>query len=206
MKNCWRLKSVLVFSLLASIVPGCGTDSSRTERDLSLNLINKNNIVPLSSGAPAWILKGTTYQINNEKRQFYGVGTAMVMGDMAMQKATADDEARVETGRLFSLFMNAVFKDYLGGGATEPLSLNKELLSSQLESASNSMMARTRIAGNWRDIKTNTVWVYATLDLNMVKNQMADFGEIDERFKRYFVLSADNVFDRLFVQSAPRAE
>jgi hypothetical protein len=196
----WLRKVALLVMLVAGVV-ACGTESSRSGSSLPIkgviDLPQKAVQISMIPGAPAWAVEGSRLLNANENRQFYGVGSAIVMGDMALQKATADDQARAEVGRIFLMFIQGISHDYLSVANAESISINEGLVLAQIEGASKSAMANTRIAGSWRDVKSKTIWVGAVLDLKLVKSQIAGFSEMDERFKTYFEASADAAFDRM---------
>ena len=184
--------------LIIAIVAACGTESVKTAGNATSSTVQnvglKNNAV---TGAPAWVTKGTHFQRLEDSRIFYGVGFSPVMGDMALQKATADDQARAEVGRIFLLMMDVVARDYLLLAKSESILLDENLTLSQIKDASLTILKNTRVAGSWREIKTQTTWVNAELNLSLVKTKLAEIKELDERFKSYFEVSASVVFERL---------
>lgn len=201
MEHTHTFKRIVMLLICVASVAGCGTESSRTDPGLpiknSANLLGRNTPISEVAGAPAWVYKGGHFSAANGKKLFYGVGSAVVMGDLALQKATADDAARAESGRLFSRFITGITEDYLMVAAAENIVIEKAVLRTEIEKMRGSIAASTRISGSWRDIKSNVVWVAATLDLALVKSQMAASTELDERYKGYFDASADIVFERL---------
>lgn len=184
--------------LTITVIAACGTESVKTAGYATSptvqNAALKNNIV---SGAPAWVTKGTHFQRLEDSRIFYGVGFSPVMGDMALQKATADDRARAEVERIFLLMMDLAARDYLLLAKSENIPLDENLTRSQIKDASLTILRNTRISGSWREIKTQTTWVSAALNLSLVKTKLAEIKELDERFKSYFEVSANVVFERL---------
>jgi len=133
---------------------------------------------------------------------FHGVGSASPMGDLALQKATADDRARAEVARVLSSFMDVVSNDFTAsarsGETGDKISgVSEETVSRQIKNTTRINMAGARIIGSWRDPKTNNIWSIAELDMKHVKDTIAGVNDMNPELKRYIETSAENVFDRI---------
>jgi len=124
------------------------------------------------------------------------------MGDLALQKATADDRARAEVARVLSSYMDVVSNDYTasarsGETGDKNTGVNEEAISRQIKNTTKINMAGARIIGSWRDPKSNAIWSIAELDMKHVKSTMAGVNDMNPDLKRYIETSADNIFDRV---------
>ncbi|MCZ6579496.1 MAG: hypothetical protein O6927_09175, partial [Gammaproteobacteria bacterium] len=73
------------FSILfLALVLGACSSKTVIESDMGL------------SGAPDWVNEGTQAVKDDDGRLIHGVGMAPAMGDVSLQKATADNRARAE--------------------------------------------------------------------------------------------------------------
>ena len=198
MKNINFLHWIIYLILIVATMTGCGTESASTGRRLpnkDVETLSKESAqLFIFKNAPIWVVNGTNYVKASDERQFVGVSSASVMGDMALQKATADDNARAETARIISVFMNNLSHHYL---AENKRLIDEAQLLTKLESASQLIKRNTRIVSSWREKRSNTIWVSAVLDMKLVKNQMAGIAEFDEDFRLYFEATADAIFDQL---------
>lgn len=176
--------------LFCFVVSGCSSkpvqiEGARVESNLGIK------------GAPDWVNKGSNILNGKNGRMFYGVGSATPQGDMALQKAIADDRARAEIARILSSYLEVVSSDYMATVKLADSSVNEEQVSLQIKNTTKVNMAGARIIGSWRDLKSNTVWSIAELDMNNVKNTMAGITDMNADLKRYIESTADNIFDRV---------
>ena len=81
------------------LLTGC---SSKTEVDSDLHI----------KGAPDWVNEGNQMLNDRDGRLFHGIGSAPEMGNLSLQKNTADDRARAELARIFSSYLKVVSNDY----------------------------------------------------------------------------------------------
>ncbi len=190
MKNFDAIKKIWIFALLLAVVSGCSTEPTKVESNLGIK------------GAPDWVNQGSSAVSTKDGRMFHGVGSASPMGDLALQKATADDRARAEVARVLSSYMDVVSNDYTasarsGETGDTNTGVNEETISRQIKNTTKINMAGARIIGSWRDPKSNTIWSIAELDMKHVKSTMAGVNDMNPDLKRYIETSADNIFDRV---------
>lgn len=187
----------LVFLAVSlAMISGCSTkpvESARpthVESDLGIK------------GAPDWVNKGSNILNTLDRRLIHGVGSASPQGDMALQKAIADDRARAEVARVLSTYLEVLATDYLaaaksGEAADKNTAVSEESVSRQIKSTTKVNMAGARIIGSWRDPASNTIWSIAELDMKYVKSTMAGVADMNADLKRYIETSSDNIFDHL---------
>lgn len=190
MKNFDAIKNIWIFALLLAVVSGCSTEPTKVESNLGIK------------GAPDWVNQGSSAVSTKDGRMFHGVGSASPMGDLALQKATADDRARAEVARVLSSYMDVVSNDYTasarsGETGDKNTGVNEEAISRQIKNTTKINMAGARIIGSWRDPKSNAIWSIAELDMKHVKSTMAGVNDMNPDLKRYIETSAENIFDRV---------
>ena len=79
MKNFSGIIKLLSLAAVVAVIAGCASEPTKVESDLGIK------------GAPDWVNKGSNTLSTKDGRLFHGVGSASQMGDMALQKAVADD-------------------------------------------------------------------------------------------------------------------
>jgi hypothetical protein len=197
----WIMGKVFLI-LLLSVVAGCGTESNNTSKALPIKnsetLLQENNQFLILKGAPSWVINGTSFVKLIDDRQFNGVSSASVMGDLALQKATADDNARTESARIFSTFIHKISHGYL---VEKKRYVNEEQFLSKIEETIPLITNNTRVVASWREKKSNNIWVSSVLDMKNVKSKVADMSGMDENFKLFFEASADAIFDQLSTEN-----
>lgn len=190
MNNFHFNAKLLLMALFALAISAC-SGTTKVESDLGIK------------GAPDWVNEGTNILNDKDGRLFHGVGSASPMGDMALQKSTADDRARAEVARILSSYMDVVSNDYLssaktGSSATAGgASVAEESVTRQIRSLTKVNLAGARIIGSWRDPRTNIIYSIAELDMKHVKSTLAGTQDMNADLKRYLENSADNIFDRV---------
>lgn len=190
MNNFHFNAKLLLMALFALAISAC-SGPTKVESDLGIK------------GAPDWVNEGTNILNDKDGRLFHGVGSASPMGDMALQKSTADDRARAEVARILSSYMDVVSNDYLssaktGSSATAGgASVAEESVTRQIRSLTKVNLAGARIIGSWRDPRTNIIYSIAELDMKHVKSTLAGTQDMNADLKRYLETSADNIFDRV---------
>ena len=184
MKNSHLAAKLLSIFLIALAVTACSS-TTKVESDLNIK------------GAPDWVNEGTNILNNKDGRLFHGVGSASPMGDMALQKSTADDRARAEVARVLSSYMDVVSDDYMSSAKAGGANVTEEAVSRQIKSLTKVNLAGAKIIGSWRDPKTNIIYSIAELDMKQVKSTVAGTQNMNDDLKRYIETRADNIFDRV---------
>jgi hypothetical protein len=176
MKNIFLLITVL---LTAS---GCSSKQSSADIETDMKL----------AGAPAWVNQGTNAISNEEGRLIHGVGSAPAMGDLSLQKATADNRARAEIARIMSTFIDSTIADYsASNGESFDMSVDKTLKSSTRAALSGAV-----IIGSWRSTESGEVYSFAELDLKKLETSISNADKINQSFKDYSKQNLETNFDR----------
>ncbi len=174
-----KFMSFLYIVLFTLVLGAC---SSKTTIDSDMGI----------SGAPDWVNEGSQAVENNEGRLIHGVGMAPAMGDVSLQKSTADNRARAEVARVLSTYIDAVSKDYTASSGGEA-DLNVER---EIRSTTQLALSGARILGHWKDDDTNDIYAFAELDLDAVEATLKTATSLSDAFKKYYKENASTNFDR----------
>jgi len=148
-------------------------------------------------GAPDWVNKGTSYVNDKDGRLFHGVGSASPMGDVTLQRATADDRARAELARIFSSYLDVASNDYQSAARSGDSKVSEEAVSRQIRNLSQVNLAGARVIARWQDRRTGIVYSIAELDMKQVKGTVSAAHDMNTDMRRYLESNADNIFDRV---------
>ena len=184
MKKLFGIAKLLFLTLIVVAVAACSS-ATRVKSDLGIK------------GAPDWVNEGSNILNDKDGRLFHGVGSASLMGDMALQKSVADDRARAEVARVLSSYLDVVSNDYLSSAKAGDVGITEESVSRQIKNFSKVNLTGAKIIGSWRDPKTNIVYSVAELDMNHVKSTLAGVNDMNSDLKRYIETRGENIFDRL---------
>ena len=179
------MKRFNTFSILFLVLAlGACSDKTIIESDMGL------------SDAPDWVNEGTQAVDNDDGRLIHGLGMAPPMGDVSLQKATADNRARAEIARVLSTYVDAVIKDYTASTGGEA-DLNVERV---INSTTQLALSGARILGHWKDEDTGDVYAFAELDMDAVDKFLQTATYLSAAFKGHYKKNADVNFDR-FMES-----
>lgn len=174
-----KLLNAISVLFLALVVGACSSQTT-IESDMGL------------SGAPDWVNEGTQAVKDDDGRLIHGVGMAPSMGDVSLQKATADNRARAEIARVLSTYVDAVINDYTAStGSDADLSIEREI-----RSTTQLALSGARILGHWKDEDTGDVYAFAELDMDAVKKSLKTATSLSDAFKGHYQEKADANFDR----------
>ena len=179
------MKRFNTFSILFLVLAlGACSDKTIIESDMGL------------SDAPDWVNEGTQAVDNDDGRLIHGLGMAPPMGDVSLQKATADNRARAEIARVLSTYVDAVIKDYTASAGSEA-DLNVERV---INSTTQLALSGARILGHWKDEESGDVYAFAELDMEAVDAYLQTATDLSAAFKDHYKNNADANFDR-FMES-----
>ena len=178
-----RLNTLSV--LFVALTLGACSGKTTIESDMGLNNV------------PDWVNEGTKAVSDDGGRLIHGVGMAPPMGDVSLQKATADNRARAEIARVLSTYVDAVINDYTAstGGETD---MNVER---EIRSTTQFVLSGARILGHWKDGDTGDVYAFAELDMDAVDKSLETATALSEAFKGHYKENADANFDRFMEEN-----
>jgi hypothetical protein len=162
---------------------------------LALGACSSKTVIESDMGlddAPDWVNEGTQAVKDDDGRLIHGVGMAPPMGDVSLQKATADNRARAEIARVLSTYVDAVINDYTAStGSEADLDVAREI-----RSTTRLALSGVRILGHWKDEDTNDVYAFAELDMDGVNKTLETATSLSEAFKGHYTETANANFDR----------
>lgn len=192
-------KKLLFWAVLLVFVSSCNAKLPPAARvvEIEKRVFIKN--------APDWVNNGSSYISAKNERSIHGVGYSLTVGDLAKQKALADDIARVEVERLLIAFLSAVSKNFPVSvqpkvSGAQSIDNNAVEVARQIQIITSLITPGTRIIKSWRDPENNAVWSLALLDIKRVRNIADGQNEVDKNFLRFLEAEADNIFDNFITQ------
>jgi hypothetical protein len=147
--------------------------------------------------APDWVNEGTQAVSNDDGRLIHGVGMAPAMGDVSLQKATADNRARAEIARVLSTYVDAVIRDYTASTGIEA-DLNVER---EIRSTTQLVLSGARILGHWKDEDSGDIYAFAELDMDAVDKSLETATALSDAFKGHYKENADANFERFMEEN-----
>ena len=179
-----KITPTLMLLSISLLIFGC---SSKTVVESDLGM----------SGAPDWVNEGTQYLNNNEGKLFHGVGEAPIMGDVSLQKSTADNRARAELARILSSWLDVASQDYTAASGTGKDAISQQSVSREIKNLSKINLSGAKIIGRWKNKKTGTLYSIAELDMKYVKQILETVKSLNQDLKQYLTEHADNIFDKV---------
>jgi len=176
------MRNILLLVTTLFIATGCSSTKSSADIESDMGL----------EGAPSWVNKGTSAVSNEEGQLIHGVGSAPAMGDLSLQKATADNRARAEVARIMSTFIDSTLADYsASNGEGFDMSVEKTI-----KSSTKAALSGAAIIGSWRDTQSGNVYSFAELNLNSLETSISNADKINESFKKYTEKNLEANFKR----------
>jgi len=145
--------------------------------------------------APQWVNTGTAYETIQGKRLFHGVGSAPVMGDDALQKATAEGRARKELQRILTTYLIDMASQYKTTAPSDTASTPEYQSTGQLTALGKPAIKEAKIVARWRDRRTGLLYTLIQLDLKDVKRIAANSNDISPDTQTFVQEYGDIVFD-----------
>lgn len=180
-KNFGTVLLALAFALLAA----CGGGKTVVESNLKIK------------GAPDWVNEGTNSLSSKDNRLIHGIGSAPKLGDLELQRSTAENRARSEVARVLSSYMNVVSNDYLASSTAGASAEAQQSVSRSVENITRVNLSGVKIIANWRDDKDGTIYSLAELDMKYVKDIVKNTQEMNADLRAHIEQHGDTVFDKL---------
>ncbi len=187
------LTTAMMFAALGLVGTACNGDDSGLHGTTS-------------SGAPAWVLKGSGAFTGDRGKAFYGVGSAPKMIDISMQRDRANNRARRQILQIFNTYIAYMMKDY--ARSTTAGDMSKESYEADVLQVQKTItmgdLNGAQIVDTWRDPADGTIYTLAVLDLAAVSEILANKGELDAKLRDYVRANAAKSFDDLEKEEAKR--
>ncbi len=166
------------------LIAGCSS-KNRVESDLHIE------------DAPDWVNEGTQMLNDDDGRLFHGIGSAPPMGDLSLQKTTADDRARAELARVFSSYLKVVSNDYSASAGAGDAQLSEQAVTRQIDSLTRINLTGVKIIGRWRDENTGSIWSLAELDIKQMNRTLDKATQMSPGLIDFLASEGDSIFDRM---------
>lgn len=142
--------------------------------------------------APDWVDQGTQAVSDEDGRYIQGIGMAPPMGDLALQRTTAENRARAEIARVLSTFVDSTMNDYIGqsGDATS------SSVDRTIRSTTQLALSGAKVIGHWKSPETGNLFAFARMDMKSFDQSLQQGDAMTERFKRYMQSQGYQKFDR----------
>ncbi len=177
-----NMRNILLLVTALIVATGCSSQKSSTDIESDMGL----------DGAPGWVNNGTNAVSNEEGQLIHGVGSAPAMGDLSLQKATADNRARAEVARIMSTFIDSTLADYsASNGEGFDMSVEKTV-----KSSTKAALSGATIIGSWKDKNSGVVYSFAELNLNTLETSIGNADKINQSFKQYSEKNLEANFER----------
>jgi len=172
-------------ALSVALLAACGGGKTVVESNLKIK------------GAPDWVNEGTNILNAKDGRLFHGIGSAPKLGDMELQRSTAENRARSEVARILSSYMDVVSKDFLASSSSGSSAEAQQSVSRSIENITRVNLTGVKIIANWRDDKDGTIYSLAELDMKYVKDILKNTQEMNADLRTHIEQNADTIFDKM---------
>lgn len=183
--NTVNITRSLFVTLAFALLSACGGGKMVVESDLQIK------------GAPDWVNEGTNILNSKDGRLIHGFGSAPKMGDLELQRSTAENRARSEIARVLSSYMDVVSKDYLASASAGDARETEQSVSRSIQNVSKVNLTGAKIIGNWRSDKDGTVYSLAELDMKSVKGLLSNVQDMNAGLLEHIEKHGDTIFDKM---------
>ena len=185
-------RSYIPLSLLAFMTIGYGGLDVCYANPVSHDVIDSKTV-------PAWVKQGTVSLKSAKGRRFQGVGSARLMGSVAVQSNLADTHARAEVRKLLGAYLHAVNRDPMDSKNLPQAAQTSVDSGKHIASIIKEYFSDIPVIEHWRDMDSGIVYALAELNLEQVKGTLEQAKTADQALKVRVNGQGDTVFDA-FVQ------
>jgi hypothetical protein len=157
-------------------------------------------------GPPKWVKKGST-AFNDKDKAFYGVGSIAGVRNEPLAWDAAENRARAEVAKNFETYTAYLMRDYAASTTAGDFTRNTE--EQNVERAIKTFSAVTlngvHKVDQYKDEKTGTYYVLTKLNLQDMKDAMAQAKELNSQVRDFVRKNADRLFERLEKEEEKRA-
>jgi hypothetical protein len=158
-------------------------------------------------GPPKWVKHGSAAFNDKDSKAFYGVGAITGVKNEPLAWDAAENRARAEVAKNFETYTAYLMRDYAASTTAGDFTRNAE--EQNVERAIKTFSAVTlngvRPIDRYKDQKSGTYYVLAKLNLQEMKDAMAQAKELNSQVRDYVRKNADRLFERLEQEEEKRA-
>jgi hypothetical protein len=155
---------------------------------------------------PEWVMKGSGAFAGDAGKMFVGVGSASGIKNHSLAISTADNRARAEVSKTFSVYSASLMKDYMASTTAGDMSASSE--EQHVEQAIKTFSAETLsgvvIQNHWFH-PDGTVYAMAVLDLENFTGALEKMNELKKEIVDYVRENADKAHMDLEAEEERRA-
>ena len=163
--------------------------------------------VTACGGTPGWVEKGSGVYHEDDAKAFYGVGSVVGVHNEPLAWDAAENRARAELAKNFETYTAYLMRDY--AASTNAADFTKSTEEQNVERAIKTFSAVTlhgvRPIDRYKDEDTGTYYVLTKLDLEDMKQALAQSKELDGEVRDFVRDNAERLFDRLEKEEAAKA-
>jgi hypothetical protein len=153
----------------------------------------------VSSNAPAWVDKGSSFYEGDRGKAFYGVGAVTGLSDVQMRRTAAETNAARQIAQTFKLHIQDLAKYYGTAVKAGPADgVSQEVMTQQITKAFTDMeLSGVTVVDHYYDKDTKTQFALSVLDLEGFKNSLNNVKELNEEVKNRVKFNAEKAFKEL---------
>jgi hypothetical protein len=157
-------------------------------------------------GPPKWVKQGSA-AFSEKEKAFYGVGSIAGVKNEPLAWDAAENRSRAEVAKTFETYTAYLMRDYAASTTAGDFTRNTE--EQNVERAIKTFSAVTlngvRKVDQYKDTKNGTYYVLTKLNLQDMKDAMAQAKELNSQVRDFVRKNADRLFERLEKEEEKRA-
>ena len=154
-------------------------------------------LISACESTPKWVKTGD-YK-GEDAKAFYGIGEVMGIHNEPLAWDVAENRARAQMVKQLSTYTAYLMRDYAASTATGNVKTTDE--EQHIETATKTFAAATlngvRSVDRYKDEKKGIYYVVVKMNLEDVKNMMAQSNELNREMREFVRQNADRAFERL---------
>jgi len=149
--------------------------------------------------APKWVKHGGGVFNDKAGKVLHGVGSVSGIKSQHLRRATADDRARADIGKVMEVYSSSLLKDYASSTlADDPnLSTEEAHVEQAIKTVTSVTLSGVQIIEHWENPVTAEYYSLARVNLKEFKNNLNSSKKLDKRVKDYIKQNADKVHEEL---------
>ena len=157
-------------------------------------------------GPPKWVKQGSS-AFSDKEKAFYGVGSIAGVKNEPLAWDAAENRSRAEVAKTFETYTAYLMRDYAASTTAGDFTRNTE--EQNVERAIKTFSAVTlngvRKVDQYKDPKSGTYYVLTKLNLQDMKEAMAQAKELNSQVRDFVRKNADRLFERLEKEEEKRS-
>jgi hypothetical protein len=196
------MKSLVLLGVTAALATMIGCGGGEEKKPVSPVTEHANAAMQ----GPEWVMKGSGAFGGDQGKVFHGVGVASGIKNHALAVTTADNRARAEISKIFSVYSASLMKDYMASTTAGDMSASSE--EQHVENAIKTFSANTlsgvMIKDHWFH-PDGSVYSLAVLDLEALTNGLDKMNELSSQVRDYVRKNAEKAHASLEEEENKRA-